>query len=100
VCHSAQPYTVYTPTDSPIARFIFFCFFGFVLIPYHRTFKLNDGSGHGHGPESVVEAYKRELRVKKSAPNGDVKIGYYSFFLLSNDHTSRSVWLFIDTDLN
>jgi len=33
----------------------------------------------------VVEADKRELRVKKSAPNDNVKIGYYSFFLLSND---------------
>ena len=33
----------------------------------------------------VVEADKRELRVKKSAPNDNVKIGYYSIFLLSND---------------
>jgi hypothetical protein len=40
-------------------------------------------------PESctvpVVEADKRELQVKKSAPNDNVKIGYYSIFLLSND---------------
>ena len=33
----------------------------------------------------VVEADKRELRVKKSAPNDNLKIGYYSFFLISND---------------
>ena len=33
----------------------------------------------------VVEADKRELQVKKSAPNDNVEIGYYSIFLLSND---------------
>jgi hypothetical protein len=33
----------------------------------------------------IVEADKRELQVKKSAPNDNVEIGYYSIFLLSND---------------
>ena len=32
-----------------------------------------------------IEADKRELRVKNSAPNDNLKIGYYSIFLLSND---------------
>ena len=43
-----QPYTVYTLSAlyTLSARFIFFGFFGFV-IPYHRNFKLNDGSGLG-----------------------------------------------------
>jgi hypothetical protein len=45
-CHSVQPYNRMYPS----AWFIFFVFFRFCAIPYHRTFKLNNGSGHGPSP--------------------------------------------------
>ena len=50
----------------------------------------------------VVEADKRELRVKKARQMATLKSDIIHFFCsqtIENDHTSRSVWLFIDIDL-